>query len=335
MKKNILFCLSVLLLVVAGCKKDVESVSVIPGNLSLTVGETHPLSAVVKPDKAPQNVRWQSSDPDVATVSANGLVTAIAVGECEISVFADVQKAVCRVTVKAGGSTPGDTTGTNPSDTTGTNPSDTTGTNPGDSIPDGPGFHAGHAYVDMGCGLLWATCNIGAAEPHDYGHYFAWAEVYTKSAFDWDNLKYCNDKSGYSFSKYNQTVSGTKDTLTRLLPEDDAAHVNWGGNWRMPTQAEFDTLISRCEIKQAIHGKIAGYEFRSKVNGNEIFFPCAGSWQINEVNYLGSTCFYWSATLRSSSSNKGVAMRVDSEYKTIGSDRYLGRPIRPVCVLPE
>lgn len=117
--KNFFVCLSALLLVLTGCKKEVESVTVMPESISLKVGKTYQLSAVVKPDKAPQEVRWMSSDLEVATVSANGLVTAVSEGKCEISVYADLIKSVCKVRVWAEGSDPGDDPGDDPgSDTT-------------------------------------------------------------------------------------------------------------------------------------------------------------------------------------------------------------------------
>ena len=100
-----------------------------------------------------------------------------------------------------------------------------------------------HAYVDLGLpsGLLWATCNVGANNPQDYGDYFAWGETTPKDFYSWSNYKYCR---GYEqLTKYctmsDYGYNGYTDNLTTLLPEDDAATVNWGDGWRMPTKEEF------------------------------------------------------------------------------------------------
>ncbi|MCQ2319676.1 MAG: hypothetical protein MJZ90_12290 [Bacteroidales bacterium] len=105
---------------------------------------------------------------------------------------------------------------------------------------------AAHEYVDLGLpsGLLWATCNVGADSPEDYGDYFAWGETETKSDYDWDTYKWCNG-SYNTLTKYNTKSSyGTVDNKTTLELSDDAARANWGGSWRMPTEAEFQELIN-------------------------------------------------------------------------------------------
>ncbi|MBR5665153.1 MAG: SUMF1/EgtB/PvdO family nonheme iron enzyme [Bacteroidales bacterium] len=101
MKKFLFLSLLTSLMVLVGCKKDVESVTVTPESATLVVGNTLQLKATVKPDKAPQDVSWSSSDVTIAEVSASGLVTAMNVGTCEITAFAGDKKAVCKLTVEA------------------------------------------------------------------------------------------------------------------------------------------------------------------------------------------------------------------------------------------
>ena len=95
--------------------------------------------------------------------------------------------------------------------------------------------------LDLPSGIKWATCNVGAEKPEDYGNYYAWGEVLPKEDYSWATYKYTNGASAI-FTKYcnnaSQGDNGFTDNKTTLEPEDDAAHVNWGGSWRMPTDAE-------------------------------------------------------------------------------------------------
>ena len=104
-----------------------------------------------------------------------------------------------------------------------------------------------YVYVDLGLpsGLLWATCNVGADNPEDYGDYFAWGETQPKDTYNWSTYQYCNG-SYNTLTKYCSNSSfgynGFTDDLTTLLPEDDAATANWGSHWRMPTEEEWQEL---------------------------------------------------------------------------------------------
>ena len=106
---------------------------------------------------------------------------------------------------------------------------------------EGTGVVDGHAYVDLGLpsGLKWATCNVGATVSTDFGDYFAWGEVESKKNYSWDTYKYGNGRGG-KFTKYNGIID-----KTTLYLEDDAAHVNWGGAWRMPTEEDVKELIEK------------------------------------------------------------------------------------------
>ena len=180
----------------------------------------------------------------------------------------------------------------------------------------------GHEYVDLGLpsGLLWATCNVGANSPEEYGDYFAWGETEPKETYDWSTYKWCEgDKK--SLTKYIIPYHpyGVVDNKTRLEPVDDAAHVNWGGNWRMPTEDEWRELRENCDI----YGSFAV----SRINGNSISLPFAG-YKGNcdtEIN----AAYYWSSSLGNYSDY------ANSIYFTYsggggGHERYVGLSVRPV-----
>ena len=154
----------------------------------------------------------------------------------------------------------------------------------------------GHECVDLSLpsGTLWATCNVGATTPEGYGDYFAWGETSTKETYNWDNYFDTND-GGSTFAKYNN--EGGK---TVLDPEDDAAHVNWGGSWRMPTQAEWQELIDNCTWTWTTQNGIHGYKVTSKKAGytdKSIFLPAAGDRRDSDLNDVGSVGDYWSSSL--------------------------------------
>lgn len=106
----------------------------------------------------------------------------------------------------------------------------------------------GHQWVDPGLSVKWATTNVGATNPENYGFYFAWGETSPKSSYSPGNLKYCTlvDFLYERLSKYNTDSSiGTVDNKTRLDLSDDAARANWGGRWRMPTKEEIEELLNK------------------------------------------------------------------------------------------
>ncbi len=112
------------------------------------------------------------------------------------------------------------------------------------------GTENGHEYVDLGLpsGTMWATCNVGAMKPEEFGDYYAWGETTTKTDYNWDTYKYSSN--GDLLTKYCNSSSygkdGYTDTKTILDLSDDAAYVNWGGKWRMPTKTQQDELLNEC-----------------------------------------------------------------------------------------
>lgn len=138
--------------------------------------------------------------------------------------------------------------------------------------------------IDLGLpsGLLWATVNVGATKETDYGDHFAWGETEPKNSYTWTNYKHCNG-SETTLTKYNFDPSyGTVDNKTTLEPEDDAATVNWGKPWRMPTFYEMNELLYNTTYKYVsdYNGSgVAGMEFTSTVEGftdQKIFLPAGG-----------------------------------------------------------
>ena len=192
-----------------------------------------------------------------------------------------------------------------------------------------------HEYVDLGLpsGLKWATCNIGASTPEEPGDLFAWGETTTKSPFfTKDNYKYYN-ASEESFTKYNDS-----DNKITLELEDDAAHVNWGGNWRMPTEEEQKELINtnNCTWEWTTQNSVNGYKVTSKKNGNYIFLPVVSiGWEGDSGN---PTVYgdYWSSSLSTEDSyGQGLSFCYYYSYDyylyTIYRNRYYGLSVRPVC----
>lgn len=132
------------------------------------------------------------------------------------------------------------------------------------------------AAVDLGLSVKWANCNVGATAPEEVGDYFAWGETKPKAMDRYISgyYKWCNIDEPY-YLKYVRD-GDHRDNKNTLDPEDDAAHVNWGGAWRMPTSTEIEELCNRCTWERIKQGKRDGFKVTSKVNGNSIFIPATG-----------------------------------------------------------
>lgn len=175
-------------------------------------------------------------------------------------------------------------------------------------------------YVDLGLpsGIKWAACNIGATNPEEYGDYFSWGETEPKDDYSWDKYTY-------------------KDNHPDVLPADhDAARLNWGGHWRMPTLDDFEELRKNCKCSYTTNYNntgVAGCVFTRK-DGNSIFFPAAGNHAGNGSNFVGERGYSWLSTLNETNSDEayGLCFHLkpyeDMGWKVI--ERYYGLPIRPV-----
>lgn len=196
-------------------------------------------------------------------------------------------------------------------------------------------IHEGREYVDLGLpsGIKWATCNVGATSPEEYGNYYAWGETTAKSTFTWSNYKWCNG-SYWTQKKYCTSSSyGTVDNKIVLDKSDDAASVNWGGNWRMPTKAEQDELRSNCTWTWTTENGVNGYTVKSKANGKSIFLPAAGYYYESSLEEAGSRGIYKSASLVELVPEHAYDLDLTTTYgaREYYSNRCYGRTIRAVC----
>ncbi len=182
---------------------------------------------------------------------------------------------------------------------------------------------ADHDYVDLGLpdGILWATCNVGAEKPEDYGYYYAWGETSTKSSYSLSNYKWYNG-SDVSFTKY--------DDYEDLDLSDDAAYVNWGSNWRMPTYDELEDLISSTYTNTEVttQNGVKGLKITSKKNGNSIFLPAAG-YIGSKLLGAGTYGYYWSSSAYEDGEVTYLRILNDGA-SVVECSRYMGQSIRPV-----
>ena len=187
-----------------------------------------------------------------------------------------------------------------------------------------------HAYVDLGLpsGTKWATCNVGAKVPQDYGSYFAWGETSPKSFFNVTSYKLCKGEY-YSLTKYNtSSYYGTVDNKTELELNDDAAHVNWGEGWRIPSKAQIVELINPKYTKsewKSLNG-VKGLKITSKKNGKSIFLPAS------DMDYAGLLGQYWSRTLGKNGGDEAWAFffNLKGYVSTSNDDRNYGHSVRSV-----
>ena len=191
--------------------------------------------------------------------------------------------------------------------------------------------HNGHEYVDLGLSVKWATCNVGASSPEEYGDYFAWGEVEPKKVYDWNTYKWCNG-SEYSLTKYCTNSSyGTVDNKTTLELSDDAARANWGGSWRMPTREEQDELRQQCTWTWTTQNGVNGYKVTG-TNGNSIFLPAAGDRYDRSLGDAGCIGYYWSSSLGTGRPYNAWSVDLYSDYvDRYGYNRSYGFSVRPVC----
>ena len=194
--------------------------------------------------------------------------------------------------------------------------------------------------VDLGLpsGIKWASCNVGAEKPEDYGNYYAWGEVLPKADYSWATYKYANGTSWEDpkLTKYCNNASygdnGFTDNKTTLEPEDDAACVNWGGSWRMPTNAEWQELQANCTWTWTTQNGINGYQITSKTNSNSIFLPAAGYRGGRGLGGVGIYGSYWYSSLYEDGPSRAWHLYFNSDY--VYGDNYnrnLGQSVRPVC----
>lgn len=177
------------------------------------------------------------------------------------------------------------------------------------------------AVVDLGLSVYWCSCNVGAESPEEYGDYYAWGETKPKSSYSQNNYSYY-DKDKAQYINIGDDIAGT---------EYDAATVNLGSDWRMPSKTEMEELVSKCEWEWTQINGINGYKVTGP-NSNSIFLPAAGWYLTNIANvnkdlyYIGSDCY----GLVSSGDNTTRAVVLNHE-----SFKFRGYSIRPVTKNPN
>lgn len=185
--------------------------------------------------------------------------------------------------------------------------------------------------VDLGLSVKWANMNVGAQKPSGYGTYFAWGETKPKDYYSWGTYIW-SEKNTQFLTKYS-----TLDKRSRLVPQDDAAHVNLGGDWRMPTVEEFDELVNpdNCTWEWITQDGINGYKVTGKRTGNSIFLPITGFRYYGETQFRAINGIYWTSSLYTFNPNKVWCLEFDVtnievRYGNISSNRFSGRCIRAV-----
>jgi len=222
------------------------------------------------------------------------------------------------------------------------------------------GTENGHDYVDLGLtsGTRWATCNVGASKPQDYGNYYAWGETTTKSTYSESTYKFGStaELTKYcSKSKYGK--DGFTDSKTTLDLSDDAAYVNWGGKWRMPTKTQQDELREQCywvwtgsyngsgiggyivyKVKAEADKGVTIEKYMSPLSSYSlsdahIFLPAAGCRSDDGLDDAGSGADYWSSSLRTDYPFDAwhISFYVDFVDYGFIDGRYYGRSVRAVC----
>ena len=281
----------------------VENVLLDKTEIVLTVGEKVTLLATLLPQNATNNtILWESIDESVATVSSSGEVTGIAVGSTTI--YAGSREGVfatCQVTVKEGASS--------------TDPK----------------------AVDLGLpsGIKWASFNLGASKPEEYGDYYAWGETEPKNDYYWDTYIYWNEDKG-QLTKYNtDSFWGTIDSKTVLELTDDAAHVKLGGKWRMPTPNDWSDLRQYCTYTWTTLNGVYGEMFVSNIPGYTdkwIFLPAAGViGEHTNLSNAGIQGSYWASSINASFPIYARDVTFNSNiFNGTTAYRYAGEPIRPV-----
>lgn len=183
--------------------------------------------------------------------------------------------------------------------------------------------------VDLGLpsGTRWASCNVGAMRPEEYGGYYAWGETKEKNEYSWDTYSYCDNGNGSTCHNLGYSICGTSY---------DAAHVYWAGNWKMPTEKQCLELIKNCQLDWTTLNGINGGLFTSKINGQSIFLPAAGVIDDNQVKFQNGSASYWAGT------HEGYDVFYSEGFSFAGGDactdyaeRYVGRTIRPVISFPN
>lgn len=179
--------------------------------------------------------------------------------------------------------------------------------------------------IDLGLpsGTKWASCNVGATKPEEYGTYYAWGETEGKDYYDWSTYTHCNG-DGNSCIDLGSNIAGT---------QYDIAYVKWDSNWQMPTLDQFKELFDYCHHKWTTFNGVKDRKFTSNLNGNSNFLPAVGYRWKDNLCFFGYNGFYWSSTQRQSLLEYAYYLYFGSSNVDWGSNcgsRLYGLMIRPV-----
>ena len=183
--------------------------------------------------------------------------------------------------------------------------------------------------VDLGLSVKWANMNVGAKKASGFGTYFAWGETKSKDYYSWNTYAWSKGDSQF-LTKYSNT-----DRRSQLAPVDDAAHVNLGGGWRMPTVDEFEELINNCTWEWTTLDGVNGYNVTSKKTGNSIFLPITGFRYYADTQFRSIMGVYRTSSLYTGNPNKAWCLEfnfsdIKVHYGNLSSNRFSGRCIRAV-----
>lgn len=184
--------------------------------------------------------------------------------------------------------------------------------------------------VDLGLSMKWANMNIGADMPEDFGWLVAWGETEPKDVYIWDSYKW-EDHSSHAITKYCTLSNyGSVDSKLVLESGDDAARLNWGSGWRMPTKLEMEELCNNCTWEWVTYHGVNGHKVTGP-NGNHIFLPAAGFYESSRFA-AGREGYYWTSSVDKTSPDKAYCLTCSSNRHGLTSvDRNVGAVIRAVC----
>lgn len=184
--------------------------------------------------------------------------------------------------------------------------------------------------IDLGLSIRWASCNVGATAPEENGNFYAWGDTLTRSSFTWGTYPYSGTSTNTMTKYCTRAANGTIDNRSTLIAFDDAAYINWGETWRMPTWTEWNELITQCTWKETMYNDVPVWQVTGP-NGNSIYLP--------KVGYKNSTsvtagCYYWSSTLNTANSNdqcnRALYINAANRSSAMYGLRYVGMPVRAV-----
>ena len=198
-------------------------------------------------------------------------------------------------------------------------------------------INAQHAYVDLGLSVKWATCNIGATQPWERGEFFSWGETENKRINNWDTYKY--SEGTHALTKYcsnpDYAWHGLVDSVSVLDPEDDVAHIKWGGTWRIPTKAQIDELLENCTWEWTTLNEVNGYRVTGKKPGytdRSIFLPVTGEYNDGKVFDYRLHGYYWSRNCGTVTSETAYTLEVYTKGSSAEiQSRCKSLAVRPVC----